>query len=172
MNNIVLSLVGPHAQESLFDIFERKINDCKVVGHTFWLYRSFRCTKELYEQFKPKEVWFILGATKNSAKQTKLADRATSYFEDEVWKTFNYQLSPITGKITKNTTAFKIKHFEFLEETIDFNQLEDVVSNKPIRFSQFCSTKIARAFSQNNSQEQRLRTICCKASLESVVNVC
>lgn len=172
MNNIVLSLVGPHAQESLLDIFKRKINDCEVVGYTFWLYRSFRCTKELYNQFKPKEVWFVLGATKNSAKQTKLANKAMGYYENGVWNHFDPNLSPVTGKLTSNTTAFKIKHFEFLKETINFNEFEDVVSNKPVKFSQFCSTKIAKYSPQNSFLKQRLRTICCKATLESVVTVC
>jgi hypothetical protein len=68
MNNIVLSLAGPHALESLSEIFERKIQDCERVGHTFWLYRSFRCTKELYNKFKPVEVLFVAGSTKTSAK--------------------------------------------------------------------------------------------------------
>ena len=45
--SIVFSLVGPHAGQSLEEIFERKIKDCKDLNQTFWVYHSHRCTKSL-----------------------------------------------------------------------------------------------------------------------------
>ena len=81
-------------------------------------------------------------------------------------------MSPVTGRIIKNSTAFKIKTLSFTNTQIDFNEYKDLLTNKAVRFSQFCSTTIVTPIEENLNKEKRFRTVCCKAILEDVVHVC
>ena len=168
--SIVFSLVGPHAGQSLEEIFERKIKNCKDLNQTFWVYHSHRCTKSLVNTYKPSEVWFVSASKPGAAKQTKSSTRAQQFFKDDQWFDFPQNLSPVTGRIHSKSTAFQLTDLRMVDETINFNDYIDVVTNKPLRFSQFCSTTIGSE-TQNESEESRLRTICAKATLEDIVAI-
>lgn len=168
MKNAVFSLVGPHAGQSLEEIFERKIKDCKTTGQTFWLYHSHRCTKALFDLYKPTEVWFISASKPGATKQTKSSTLAQQFFKDEEWFEFDEDLSPVTGRIHSKSTAFQLTDLRLVQETIDFNNYIDVITDKPLRFSQFCSTTIA-VKARNESEESRSRIICAKANLKDIV---
>ena len=170
MNNIVFSLVGPHAGQSLEEIFERKIKDCKNLNQTFWVYQSSRCTKSLFSTHKPSEVWFVSASKPGAAKQTRSSARAQQFFKDDQWFNFPQDLSPVTGRIHSKSTALQLTNLGMVHETIDFNNYIDVVTNKPLRFSQFCSTTIGSE-TQNESEESRLRIICAKATLKDIVTI-
>jgi hypothetical protein len=170
MNNIVFSLVGPHAGQSLKEIFERKIKDCETLNETFWVYRSSRCTKSLFGTHKPSEIFFISASKPGAAKQTKSSTLAQQFFKNNQWFDFNKDLSPVTGRIHSKSTAFQLTNLRMVQETLDFNNYIDIVTNKPLRFSQFCSTTIG-AISKNNTEESRIRTICAKATLKNIVTI-
>ncbi len=170
MNNIVFSLVGPHAGQSLEEIFERKIKDCETLNETFWVYHSHRCTKSLFNAHKPSEVFFISASKPGAAKQTKSSTLAQQFFKDNEWFEFDKDLSPVTGRIHSKSTAFQLANLRMVNETINFNDYADVITNKSLRFSQFCSTTIGTR-SKNNTEESRLRTICAKAILKDIVAI-
>ena len=166
----VFSLVGPHAGQSLEEIFERKIEDCETLNETFWVYQSSRCTKGLFDAHKPPEVWFISASKPGAAKQTKSSTLAQQFFKNNQWFDFDKDLSPVTGRIRSKSTAFQLTNLRMVNETIDFNNYVDVVTNKPLRFSQFCSTTIG-TLTKNKSEESRLRTICAKALIKDIVMI-
>ena len=166
--SLVFSLVGPHAGQALEEIFERKIKDCKDLKQTFWVYHSHRCTKSLFDAHKPSEVWFISASKLGAAKQTKSSTVAQQFFKDNQWFDFPQNLSPVTGRIHSKSTAFQLTDLRMVNETINFNDYIDLITNKPLRFSQFCSTTIASK-TQNASEETRPRIICAKATLEDIV---
>jgi hypothetical protein len=168
--NIVFSLVGPHAGQSLEEIFERKIKDCKILNETFWVYHSHRCTKSLFNAHKPFEVFFISASKPGAAKQTKSSTLAQQFFKDDEWFEFDKDLSPVTGRIHSKSTAFQLTNLRMVQEIIDFNDYIDIITNKPLRFSQFCSTTIA-SMSENKSEESRSRIICAKATLKDIVTI-
>ena len=168
MNNIVFSLVGPHAGQALEEIFERKIKDCTDLNQTFWVYHSHRCTKSLLNTHKPSEVWFVSASKPGAAKQTKSSTIAQQFFKDNQWFDFPQNLSPVTGRIHSKSTAFQLTNLRMVHETINFNNYIDLITNNPLRFSQFCSTTIGSE-TQNESEESRPRIICAKATLEDIV---
>ena len=170
MKSVVFSLVGPHAGQSLEEIFERKIKDCEVLKETFWVYQSSCCTKGLFDTHKPSEILFISASKPGAAKQTKSSTLAQQFFKNKQWFGFNKDLSPVTGRIHSKSTAFQLTNLRMVNETIDFNDYTDITTNKPLRFSQFCSTTIG-AMSENNTEESRLRTICAKAILKDIVTI-
>jgi hypothetical protein len=170
MSSVIFSLVGPHAGQSLQEIFERKIKDCETVNETFWVYRSHRCTKSLFDAHKPSEVWFISASKPGAAKQTKSSTLAQQFFKNNQWFDFNKDLSPVTGRIHSKSTAFQLTNLRLTNEVIDFNDYTDIVTTKPLRFSQFCSTTIG-TLSKNKSEESRLRTICAKALIKDIVTI-
>ena len=168
MKNIVFSLVGPHAGQSLEEIFERKIKDCENLNQTFWVYHSHRCTKNIFDIRKPSEVWFISASKPGAAKQTKSSTVAQQFFKDDQWFEFDKDLSPVTGRIHSKATAFQLTNLRMVQETINFNNYIDLITNKQLRFSQFCSTTIGSE-TQNDSTEHRPRIICAKATLQDIV---
>lgn len=170
MNSIVFSLVGPHAGQSLEEIFERKIKDCETLNQTFWVYQSSRCTKNLFCAHKPTEVWFVSASKPGAAKQTKSSTLANQFFTDNEWVDFNEDLSSVTGRIHSKSTAFQLTNLRMVNETIDFNSYTDLITKKLLRFSQFCSTTIASKTS-DDSEEHRLRIICAKAILQNIVTI-
>jgi hypothetical protein len=170
MKSVVFSLVGPHAGQSLEEIFERKIKDCKTLKETFWVYQSSRCTKSLFSTHKPSEILFVSASKPGAAKQTKSSTIAQQFFKNNQWFDFNKDLSPVTGRIHSKSTAFQLTNLRMVNEEIDFNDYTDIVTNKPLRFSQFCSTTIG-AISKNKSEESRPRIICAKATLEDIVAI-
>lgn len=170
MKGIVFSLVGPHGGQSLEEIFERKIKDCETLGQTFWVYHSHRCTKRLFDVHKPSEVWFISASKPGAAKQTKSSTLARQFFKNDQWFDFDKNLSPVTGRIHSKSTAFQLTNLRMVNETIDFNNYTDIVTNKPLHFSQFCSTTIG-TITENKSEESRLRTICAKATLKDIATI-
>jgi hypothetical protein len=170
MKSIVFSLVGPHAGQSLEEIFERKIKDCKTLNETFWVFQSSRCTKSLFSTHNPFEILFISASNPGAAKQTKSSTIAQQFFKDNQWFDFNKDLSPVTGRIHSKSTAFQLTNLRLANEEIDFNNYTDIITNKSLRFSQFCSTTIG-TITENKTEESRLRTICAKATLEDIVAI-
>ena len=171
MKSVVFSLVGPHAGQSLKEIFERKIKDCTTLNETFWVFQSHRCTKSLFNAHNLSEILFISASKPGAAKQTKSSTLAQQFFKNNQWIDFNKDLSPVTGRIHSKSTAFQLTNLRLANEEIDFNNYTDIVTNKPLRFSQFCSTTIGTK-SENNSEKSRLRTICAKATLKDIVTIC
>ena len=170
MSSAIFSLVGPHAGQYLEEIFERKIKDCETLNETFWVFQSSRCTKSLFDTHKPSEVWFISASKPGAAKQTKSSTLAQQFFKNNQWFDFNKDLSPVTGRIHSKSTAFQLTNLRLVNETVDFNNYADIVTNKPLHFSQFCSTTIG-TISKNKSEESRLRTICAKALIKDIVTI-
>jgi hypothetical protein len=55
MKNII-SVMGPHAGEKSKDIFERKIDDVKKTGITFWCIRSYKSKRIDVQNFCKSET--------------------------------------------------------------------------------------------------------------------
>jgi len=178
MNNIlnekyiVISVMGPHAGESEDKIFKRKIEDINRIGKTFWLIKSYQAKPDMVQRIcenaktENKNVFcvFINASSVGGATPTKIASSAKSYSKDRItWNNLPMKLSPVTGKIDRNTYALILNYLDLLNDKIDlwyyahfFNQ------EQPLKILQGGSTLCAikkDMSNYNNKIKSRYREI-------------
>lgn len=137
--------MGPHAGESEAEIFKRKIEDIKNAGITFWLIRSIQAKPDSVQSIckradsenKIVHCIFIESASKGGAIPTKTADPAISYSANCItWNNFPSKLTPVTGKIARNSCALVFKHLELIDaKTINlWNYANFLKQEEPLKF--------------------------------------
>ncbi len=92
---VVISVIGPHADESEEEILERKRKEIKEIGNSFWLHKSYNakpdivqnlCKEALKERNAPICI-FIQASSKKGAQATKQGDRMREFSVDrKQWK--------------------------------------------------------------------------------------
>lgn len=146
----VLSVIGPHAGESENEIFNRKIQDIKNIGRTFWLMKSFKAkppmVQELCQKAKGKDerayCIFIEASSKGGALPTKTATYAISSSKDNTtWENLPDDLSPVTGKMDGQAYALVFDELEIVDDVMDlWNYANFFNEEEPIRIIQGAST--------------------------------
>ena len=118
-----MSVVGTHAGETLAQILDRKREEIKKAGKTFWLYKSHSAKPSAVQKLansNPKETvcLFIHPSTDGGAKPTKHKERLEEFSSDGL----SWQEVPegilVTGD-HKGTFALVLKDIEPVEEMID-----------------------------------------------------
>ena len=154
---VILSLAGSHAKESFNEIIQRKINDIKNVGLTFWVENSRKSTPDKVQSFyevASKEridlncILYQGSGKGKGAKDTKITATAKEFSTDKkTWSKIDPKLSPITGKFNANSHALvfdKLESISNLELNLE-NYVEFTKEQKPIRntpgASTFCTIK-------------------------------
>ncbi len=145
----VLSVIGPHAGESMSQIYERKIQDIQKVGKTFWI---TQCKKSIFEKINELcmngdlYIVFISPSSKNGARPATSETAASGYIVNDIFQPFPKQLSPVTGKITTRTAALVFDELELFDipdaPMLDTWNYLDATTNTPVRFVLGGSTKI------------------------------
>ena len=101
-NKLIISVMGPHADESTEYIFERKNEEIKNTGKSFWFTGSYTAKPEIIREFCGNEdiyCIFISPSSKGGAKDTKNKIKAKEYSEDnKIWKLIPEGII-VTGKI-------------------------------------------------------------------------
>ena len=138
----ILSVMGPHAGESVENIFSRKISDIEKVGITFWLIKSYK-SKPIYVQGFCRNsnvhIYFISPSVKGGAKDTKNQTINKQFSSDELnWNNIPENITPVTGE----GYAFILDSLEMSNSTIDLNEYAEE-ADTPIKFQLGCSTVCA-----------------------------
>ena len=141
---VFISIMGPHAQETEKEIFDRKIHDIVKCKESFWVSRINKVfVEKCRNEVNGKPIYLILVESSNNGKSavdTKNTIAATKYSEDRIkWKAINTDLSPVTGNLGKDgATAYyydSIELYEKLSDQLDLNYYsEDDNKSKPIKF--------------------------------------
>lgn len=138
---VVLSVIGPHAQEDMTTIFARKVEDIRVTGKTFWLYGSACAQPQKVYAFHPAYVLFLTPATKNSARATTGTKRASVFSTDkQTWYTLPTKLSPVTGRAGY---ALVLSELTLCVDPIELDLWGYCSENTAIRFRLGASTVLA-----------------------------
>jgi len=157
-NYILLTIIGSHAGESITDIFERKKDEVRVGGNSFWLIKSNKARTEHIQKLcacalnEGEDVFclFIEPSIKGGAKPTTMNTQAYKFsYNEKDWENIPDGIK-VTGKISKNTTALVLENLEItLDEgtEIDLWKYSDYLDqSSPIKFSlgssTICATKI------------------------------
>jgi len=135
--NTAYTIIGTHAGETIDKIFDRKINDINTVGHTYWLFHSSKVSKDVLTKLVPTKIMFLLPKIIGSAKPTKSSTTGNRFisFTNNSEISFNPLLSPVTGKISNKSIAFKLSNITlisdpyklYLPNNVTFNQFAGTI---------------------------------------------
>ena len=163
---VVISVIGPHAGENESEIFDRKINDIKVSGITFWLIKSYRAKPDMVQTIcshakKEREnvlCFFIEPSSAGGSVPTKTSSFAQMFSSDMIrWSEFPVGISPVTGKIDSNAYALVFNELKLKNGVIDLWSYADFLNPlKPLKIMQGASTlcAIRKNMSKMPSQEK------------------
>jgi hypothetical protein len=170
----IVTVMGDHAGEGAKAIFDRKQDDIKRIGMTFWLMRSPKARPRQVQQIcnsLPAYTIFVEPATKGGARATTIDDRAREFSDDGTsWHQLPQGLSPVTGKLDRGATALV---FDLLSTGVsgvidlwDYADAGD--SSKPLKFILGCATVCAirkNVESQPGGMKSRYRRVVAVARL-------
>jgi hypothetical protein len=153
----ILSVMGPHAGESVKNIFSRKISDIKKVGKTFWVTKSYKSQPTDVQSFCENSnvrIYFISPSAEGGAKDTTNQVINTQFSSDRHnWNNIPENISPVTGA----GYAFILDLLEITtNKPIDLNEYAEA-PDTPIKFQQGCST-ICAIKADMTLHEKRMRS--------------
>lgn len=136
---VFISVMGPHAQESEKEIFDRKVLDIDKSGESFWVSRiNQKFIEECNDKLKGKAGYLILVESSNdgkSAANTKGSKAATHYSKDKVnWSKIDPKISPVTGNLGNGATAYYYDGIELCQEQIDLDYYSEEGKTEAIKF--------------------------------------
>ena len=101
--------MGAHAAEDVDTIFGRKMEDCRIVGRTFWVARSAKARPAQVQAICRSGAGyaiFVEPATPGGARPTTKSDSASEYSLDGVtWSSLPCGLGPVTGQMNRHAAA-------------------------------------------------------------------
>ena len=145
----VVSVMGAHAGEDADAIFGRKIEDCRIVGRTFWVAKSAKARPAQVQAMcrsGSSYAIFVEPATPGAARPTTESDSAAEYSPDGVmWSSLPDGLGPVTGQIDGHAAALVFDRLVTdLDRTIDLWEYADGANpDMPLKFTLGLSTVCA-----------------------------
>jgi hypothetical protein len=105
----VISVMGAHAGEDAATIFERKVEDCRTAGRTFWVAKSAKARPQQVRATCSSGhgyVLFVEPASPNGARATTESASAKEYSPDRIqWFPLPEGLGPVTGQMDGHAAA-------------------------------------------------------------------
>ena len=149
---VFISVMGPHAQESENDIFQRKAKDIDDAGESFWVSKiNKKYIEECIQKLNGKNGYLILVEASNNGKSacdTTGSKHATHYSTDKTnWNKIDDRISPVTGSLGNGATAYYYDGMELYnkENQIDLNYYCEVGNeSESIRFQRGKSNVFAK----------------------------
>ena len=158
----IFSIVGVHASETPKIIFNRKIQDVKNIGQTFWIMRSNLANPNIVQNFcsnSEVEVYFIAPAT--VAGPTKIGKKYSFYSSDKInWDPIPNGISDVTG----SGYALIMDKLELVEgKEVDLNQFVEYQTKLALKFSNvagtLCCIPLDVTNKQNKIKTNRIRKV-------------
>ncbi len=173
-NRIVLSVMGPHANEDTISIFHRKIDDIARIGKTLWLCASPSARPDRTQTFLSgsTSILFLAPASRSGARPTTSAEAMTELSPNRLdWESLPAGLGPVTGRRV-NAYAFVLSELTLCEpdHLLDLWQYVDAEKEGPIRFRLGSSTLLARRSNQTEHpmrMKSRIRRVLAVGRLEA-----
>jgi hypothetical protein len=138
----ILSVIGWHAKESVEEIVERKCNDIKRIGQTFWFFQSWKAPIPYVQRFGhsfPNPTVIFL---KGGAYPTSANSEAREMSQDKKsWGPLPTGIGKVTGKIPG--VGLVIGDLLPVQEEIDLWYFLDHTDLQPLRFQRGASTACA-----------------------------
>jgi hypothetical protein len=179
-SNKIISVVGPHANESLDQIFQRKINDIDITGFSFWVAGSSSANPRIVQNFcflnKPSYIVFINPGQINGATNTKISAVNHFFSEDKInWNPISDKISNVTGK----SYAFILNTLDIIQDKnliIDLNYYAKFPDNiDPIKIniwqSTFCTIYNENMKNHPNRMKSNIRKIIAIGKLKEPYSV-
>ena len=139
---MILSVIGSHGGSDALSIIQRKQNDIKQFGFTFWLCISYKLK---LEDTVDKPCWFLYPAgskgkhNTSGSRPTKHSQVATQYFIDDCWKSIK-DISEISGYLRADTKIIRLTSLELITDCrLDLGNYSEI-SGKPVKFNQHAGT--------------------------------
>ncbi len=149
----IISVMGPHAGESVERIFKRKILDTEKAGKTFWLIKSHQAKPDMIQEILMEAqnanvevtVYFVEPSTQGGAIPTKTSESAKYYSQDRIkWELLPPDIGPVTGNINTSAYALIMDKLELSKNNIDLWEYANFFEqDKPIKIFQGASTLCA-----------------------------
>jgi hypothetical protein len=151
----VISVIGPHAGESVAEIFGKKIQDTNSVGMTFWLNRSQKARPEMVQRLCEEAMRdneeccciFVEPSAEGGATPATTVMTARSFSKDgRIWSDLPRGLSPVTGKIGGGAQALVFDRLQLTSATVIvnlWNYADFTNQNSPIQMKRGVSTVCA-----------------------------
>lgn len=156
-DHVFISVMGPHANETPEEIYEKKKEDLKKYGESFWVSGvDEKFVMECRGKLNGKVGYLILVESSGdgkSAADTKSSEPAINYSEDRVnWK--EIKVPSVTGNMHKDgTPAYYFDKIELYEEkeapinlsyNINLNYYSEDGKKEAIKFRQGRSNVFAQ----------------------------
>jgi hypothetical protein len=150
---IFISVMGPHAQESENDIFQRKAKDIDDAEESFWVSKiNKKYIEECIQKLNGKNGYLILVEASNNGKSacdTTGSKHATHYSTDKTnWNKIDDRISPVTGSLGNGATAYYYDGIELYKDNGDQIDLDYYCEvgheSEAIRFRQGKSNVFAK----------------------------
>jgi hypothetical protein len=169
MKTSIITIIGPHAGETVESILTRKSKDIESSGFTLWGVANAPIHQAI--DMETDRALFLEASSKNSAKPTKSAKEATEYSTDggASWKKIPEGMSKVTGAIGPNYTALFITDMKFVNESLNLWDYSDIPSG-PAKIALGKSTILvlekdsSRCYDRMKSNKRKVR---CLATLDS-----
>ncbi len=115
---LVVSVIGPHANESVDAIFKRKMDDVRSIGQTLWLVTSSKVNPlDVQAMCQLSSIGYVVFVESSGApRPTTTGTAASRYSADHrIWQRLPSGLSPVTGKLGRSAKAFIFDSLELCQ---------------------------------------------------------
>lgn len=151
-NNLILTIIGSHAQEDINTIFNRKIEDIDLYGFTYWTFHSYKLDVNDVHNIKPKYCLFL--APKSNCKPT-LSNSEAKFFSVDKQKWEDISIKNVTGKMPAKSLV--LKSINFIEDLININDFR--FNDEEIKFRIGASTILVKKDSLNNINKNNRKIV-------------
>lgn len=140
---MILSVIGSHGGSDALSIIQRKQNDIKQFGFTFWLCISHKLKLESNVD-EPVSFLYPAGSkgkhNTSGTRPTKHSQVATQYFIDDCWKPILH-ISMVSGYLRADTKIIKLTELDLMLDYTTCN-LQDYseLSGDSVGFNQHAGT--------------------------------
>jgi len=171
---VIVSVIGPHANEHVDCIFKRKMDDITAIGRTFWLIRSSKVKPPAVRELCQSGLGYVVFVEPSGVARPATTETAASRYstDQQTWQPLPNGLGPVTGKLGPSAKALICDAFELCRgERFDmwaYGEWPDGASPLDTRIGHSTVCGLKRNMSQHPMKmKSRFRSIAACARLQA-----
>jgi hypothetical protein len=172
---LVVSVIGPHANEDVDAIFKRKMGDVRSIGRTFRLVTSSKVNPLAVQAMcQPSSIGYVVFIESSGVpRPTTTGTAASCYSADQrIWQPLPNGLGAVTGKLGPSAKAFILDALERCDgEPFDvwaYGELPDGTRPLDTRIGHSTVCVLKRSMSDHpKGMKSRFRSIVACARLQA-----